>query len=199
MRISSRFCRHTDTEYTEGSAKRFNDTVKASMEMAGIAPSIFIETGTLYGDRTCIAQALFNEVLTIELSDKFYRGAQKRFGTVDNVTCFHGDSAAVLPRLLECLRQQSLFFWLDAHHCFLGVDFQDRKDVAKSFPLWGELDAIDRRDGVADIVYVDDRHNHNKSAEWLKNRKNPGRSKLHKLQSYRRLHPGYCDGRFTFR
>ena len=82
----NRFCRHTDKEYIEGSARRFEDTIKQSMNMTDTAPSIFIETGTLYGDRTCIAQTLFDKVLTIELSNEFYRGAQERFRTVDNVT-----------------------------------------------------------------------------------------------------------------
>lgn len=62
---------------------------------------VFIETGSYVGDG--IQQALeagFSEIISIELSDKYYQHSKKRFESNPNVKVILGDSFKVLPELI---------------------------------------------------------------------------------------------------
>lgn len=159
--------REVDPEYFMAAEERFLDTVDRAIALAvPVRPNVFVETGTLYGDRTEMAMARFDAIFTIELSEHFHERAKKKFSDDPAIACLLGDSAVVLETFVP--EPIPIFFLLDAHPCRLGVDSQDRHHVAKGkFPLWEELAVISQRRNVTDIVCVDDRHNQNRTAEWL--------------------------------
>lgn len=157
--------READPEYFDLAKVRFMDGVRQALALSPFPPTMLIETGTLYADRTKMALDVFEFIWTIELSDEFHSMACMRFAEEHRVACLKGDSGEVLRRFIKC--SSPLFFLLDAHPCFMGVDKKDRQHVATSFPLWKELETISQRRDVADIVWIDDRHNMNRTADWL--------------------------------
>jgi hypothetical protein len=73
-----------------------------------------VETGTYEGETTWALRRDFDRIYTVELSDELYRLARARFAHTPNVDVRHGDSATVLPAILDELSGPALF-WLDAH------------------------------------------------------------------------------------
>ena len=61
-----------------------------------------------------IIAPLVERVVTIELSDKLYQLALKRFSDTPAVECRHGDSGEILGRVLAELNAPALL-WLDGH------------------------------------------------------------------------------------
>ena len=55
----------------------------------------------------------FNKLYSIELSEKYFSQAVKRFDD-NKVTIIHGDSTIILKTLLNEVNS-SIFFWLDGH------------------------------------------------------------------------------------
>ncbi|MBA4388439.1 MAG: hypothetical protein C0404_10695 [Verrucomicrobia bacterium] len=108
----------------------------------------FVETGTFHAETTLRMSKLFACCHTIELSEELYKAAKvKLAGT--SVTCHHGDSAQVFPRLLPEITRPAIFF-LDAHWC--------KRDSAKGpvdVPLLQEMDLIVRRP-FKDLLIIDD-------------------------------------------
>lgn len=76
---------------------------------------IFIETGTYHGDMIDAAKKVFKEIYSIELSERLYRIARKRFCRFQHIHILYGDSKEVLPHVLAQVSEPSLF-WLDAHY-----------------------------------------------------------------------------------
>jgi hypothetical protein len=77
---------------------------------------VLIETGSYLGDG--IQQALeagFSEIISIELSDKYYEHTKKRFEFTPNVEIVKGDSFKVLPELIFKI-DKKITFWLDGHY-----------------------------------------------------------------------------------
>ena len=75
---------------------------------------VLVETGTYMGETAWALRRDFERIETIELEPTLARLARIRFGRTKNVGVHEGDSAAVLPRILETLDSPALF-WLDAH------------------------------------------------------------------------------------
>lgn len=95
----------------------------------------------------------FAKCFTIELSPVVYERGAQRLATVPNVECLLGDSAAVLPTVLDRLDGPALF-WLDAH--FSGGDTAAGRD-----PILSELETIYcRRDLGSHVVLIDDARAH---------------------------------------
>lgn len=112
---------------------------------------IFIETGTFMGDTALGASRLFRDVHTIELSDELFREAKARFLNVGNVHAYHGDSAAMLPGIIEKAGNERILFWLDGHYSG-GNTAKTDKDT----PVLDEIRAI-ARSGIKDpVIMVDD-------------------------------------------
>src|SRR2546421_5711071 len=95
-----------------------------------------VETGTLFGDTILATRRHFDRVYSIELSPELHANAKRRLRRFRNVTLLQGDSAEVLPELLEDLEEPCLF-WLDAHYSG-GVSARGERDS----PLRAELAAI---------------------------------------------------------
>ncbi|HXA14875.1 MAG TPA: glycosyltransferase [Opitutaceae bacterium] len=97
----------------------------------------FVETGTFRGETLEIMHPLFDDCLSVELSDEHYKAAQQRFGATPNIRLFHGDSAKFLRENQALYAGKSTLFWLDAHWC-VGGDSNEKSQC----PLLQELAAI---------------------------------------------------------
>lgn len=110
-----------------------------------------VETGTYLGSMTMEMRSHFRAVHTIELDPALASRARRLFRGDPHVTVWEGDSAAVLPRVIERLDGRTLF-WLDAHH---SGGFTARGLLET--PLAAELDCLLSRP-PGDVVLVDDAH-----------------------------------------
>src|SRR5881227_2629668 len=75
---------------------------------------VFVETGTYRGDMVAAMNSLFEKIYSIELSDKLFADAQRRFKRDTHVELIHGDSGKELGRIMPRIHQPALF-WLDGH------------------------------------------------------------------------------------
>jgi hypothetical protein len=76
---------------------------------------IFVETGTYRGNMVSALRYDFDQLYTIELDQKLYDAAKKRFTDVLHVQLFQGDSGVELEKVLKLFKDPALF-WLDAHY-----------------------------------------------------------------------------------
>jgi len=109
----------------------------------------FIETGTYQGDTAKWAATEFKRVFTIELSEQLYQTTKDDLLLKGNITPCLGDSCKVLPKLLDNL-PGNVLFWLDGHYSGVGTAGQDAP-----CPLKKELETILARNND-DIVLIDD-------------------------------------------
>lgn len=112
---------------------------------------LFIETGSLIGDG--IQQALdagYEKVISIEISDKYFKISKDRFISDPRVTVIKGDSYKVLPIILREIDVKSTF-WLDGHHSCGDTGLGDYWS-----PLMQELDAIKNHQIKNHTIMIDD-------------------------------------------
>lgn len=110
---------------------------------------ILIETGTYLGDMVEICRHTFEKVYSVELSEKLYKKAQRRFNTIPNVELHCGDSAVKLPEILNTISQPCLF-WLDGHYSG-GVTAKGNLEC----PVREELAAI-LKHASSHVILIDD-------------------------------------------
>jgi hypothetical protein len=111
----------------------------------------FIETGSYIGDG--IQQALdvgFENVISIELSDKYFSICQNRFSSDNKVKIVKGDSFKVLPSILSEI-DTTVTFWLDGHHSCGDTALGDFWA-----PLMQELDVIKEHKIKNHTILIDD-------------------------------------------
>jgi predicted O-methyltransferase YrrM len=102
---------------------------------------VAVETGTYTGDTTIWLAKHFDAVHTLELNADYQKAARERCEReATNIFWYLGDSAELLPRVLQSLHVPA-FFFLDAH-------WGDR------WPLVGELKALKRWGGAAGSVIL---------------------------------------------
>jgi hypothetical protein len=109
----------------------------------------FIETGTHWGGTLKAMQPHFDQLYSIELSEKWYKHAVSMFSSVWNIYPIQGDSATELPKLLEKISVTPTLFWLDAHYS--GGDTA----LAPEDPLKAEVQTIIRMRPDA-LIVIDD-------------------------------------------
>ena len=83
-------------------------------------PSVFVETGTYHGGTLKQMLDMFNCLYSIELSDKHYNKAVRRFGDIEKVNLLHGDSAELMSKVGKEIKEPAVFF-LDAHYSGAGT------------------------------------------------------------------------------
>jgi predicted O-methyltransferase YrrM len=110
---------------------------------------VLVETGTYMGETAWALRRDLDRIETIELEPTLAHLARVRFAHVQNVHVHEGDSASILPRILETLDEPALF-WLDAHPS------TDRTARDSPIPLQAELAAIARHPVAGHVVLVDD-------------------------------------------
>ena len=113
--------------------------------------SIFIETGSYVGNG--IQEALdanFNEIYSIELSDKYFSICKERFKNNKNVHLIKGDSSEVLFDVIKNFNEK-ITFWLDGHYS------QGDTALGKTWsPLMMELDIIKSHRLNTHTIMIDD-------------------------------------------
>ncbi len=111
---------------------------------------IFVETGTYRGDMVAAMKPLFHKIYSIELSDKLFDEARRRFKGDARIELIHGDSGQELGRIMERIDQPALF-WLDGHY-----SAGDTARAEKDTPICEELDQILRAPDPGHVIIIDD-------------------------------------------
>lgn len=120
----------------------------------------FVETGTYLGETLEHALHSFEELHSIELSVDLAQRAEEYFSSYRHVRIWRGDSANVLPRVLEVITGPALF-WLDAHD---SGSIAARGDLRT--PILAELQVLMERGENRDVVLIDDAHLFNGTNEY---------------------------------
>jgi len=110
---------------------------------------ILVETGTYLGDMVEAQRNHFKKIYSIELSEKLYNKAQKRFNDHLHIKILHGDSGAVLNKLMTVIEKPALF-WLDGHYSG-GITAKGKKEC----PVPEELETI-LKSPLQHIILIDD-------------------------------------------
>lgn len=110
---------------------------------------VLYESGTYYGDMVAACRRTFDEIYSTELDGDLYELARERFAGVSHIHLFHGDSAVVLPRVLERIERPCLF-WLDGKAMVGGVSGPVKT------PVRAELAAILAHRVEGHVVLIDD-------------------------------------------
>lgn len=102
--------------------------------------SIWVETGTHYGDTSAFLSGLAEKVITLEPSIEIYHAARENLKKFNNVFIENKTSEDGLEKVVEQIKDNSnVCFWLDGHYSegntFLGE---------KHSPIEIELDIIQK-------------------------------------------------------
>ncbi len=124
----------------------------------------FIETGTYRAERALMARYVFDDVVTIELSYSLFEKAYTTYGQLGRIKFHQGDSAEILPEILELHYKVPCVIFLDAHH-FDQPGCEPDIASENPMPLKAELEAIATRP-PGDIVIVDDVHAFGCEGNW---------------------------------
>ena len=122
--------------------------------------SILVETGTYMGEMVEALRSSFQEVYSIELSEKFVRRARTYFRYCKNVNILQGDSGDVIGDLIQKVDRPTLF-WLDGHW---SADETARGK--KSTPIMEELGHILNAKDLRHIILIDDARAFGKSEDY---------------------------------
>lgn len=133
------------------------------------ATRVFVETGTYRGLTTLFMAGKVERCITIEVDDALHRQAQERFAGRSGIELYHGDSATLLPRILETIAEPALF-WLDGHYSGSGTG-----RGATVSPVVHELRAILAHGVRRHCILIDD------AREFLGRAGYPSIRQLHKL------------------
>lgn len=112
--------------------------------------TVLIETGTFLGDTPWALRHLFQEIRTIELSSDLALAAEQRFKPFPHIHVHRGNSATILPTLVESLHQPALF-WLDGHFSG-GIT----AGIANPSPIRDEIRVIITKCPVRFVILIDD-------------------------------------------
>ena len=110
---------------------------------------ILVETGTFLGDMVEAQRNKFQKIYSIELSDKLFLKAEKRFRDHLHIKILHGDSGTILNKLIPEINKPALF-WLDGHYSGWIT-----AKGAKECPVPEELEAI-LKSPLPHIILIDD-------------------------------------------
>jgi len=105
---------------------------------------VVVETGTLHGWTTAFFSDYVEQVHTIEVRDEPLVKARELLKTRSNIHIHHGNSAELLPPILNSISpEQFVLFYLDAH----WLDY---------WPLFDELNIIKKCGMKKIIIMIDD-------------------------------------------
>jgi hypothetical protein len=112
--------------------------------------STLIETGTYLGDTVYSQKDNFSQIISIELSPRFYKAASRRFRNYPHIRVCFGNSGELLPEIMPGIKSRSLL-WLDGH--FSGR-LTARGETES--PVFKELDAIFNNNDPLHVILIDD-------------------------------------------
>ena len=106
--------------------------------------SLWIETGTYYGDTTKILSDIAEKVISIESDKRLYDLAIKKFENSKKINVINGESQNLLEDILKNESYKNLCLFLDAHTC---LDHITNKLISKNetleTPIMIELNIIE--------------------------------------------------------
>jgi hypothetical protein len=108
-----------------------------------------VETGTYRGGMIATVRRDFDEIYSIELSDRLHDIARKRFAKDKHITLICGDSGQELALIVERLACPALF-WLDAHY-----SGGETAGAMGDIPVMKEIACI-LKDRTDHVILVDD-------------------------------------------
>ena len=111
--------------------------------------SHYIETGTYLGEGVKSVLTTYENIHSIELSEKWYNYNVEQFKQNPNVKIHLGDSKIILPELLNTINEP-VTIYLDAHYSGGETAFGDEE-----CPLLFELELLKMRE-YDDIIIIDD-------------------------------------------
>jgi len=109
-----------------------------------------VETGTYSGDMIEAQKKNFDRIFSIELGEKLWRNAVKRFKNEKHITILRGDSGKVLKQITKELNEPAIF-WLDGHYSG-GITAKGKQQ----FPVLAEIDAIFMYKKLNHVLLIDD-------------------------------------------
>lgn len=110
---------------------------------------VFVETGTYLGDMIYAMKKKFKKIYSIELGNKLWGQAVRRFKNYNNIEILQGDSGQLLFSVIKKINEKAIF-WLDGHYSggiTVGAD--------KACPIFNELTAI-FSSNINHILLIDD-------------------------------------------
>lgn len=110
----------------------------------------FIETGTFEGDMVEAQRGNFDKLVTIELDDRLYKAAKRRFENHAHIHVLQGDSGARLSEAIQLIEGPAIY-WLDAHYS-KGITARGNRET----PILKELFVISARNQTDDTILIDD-------------------------------------------
>jgi len=110
---------------------------------------ILVETGTYLGDMIEAQRNNFKKIYSIELSEKLFHKAVKRFKAYPHIKILQGDSGLILNNLMPDIDNVSIF-WLDGHYSG-GMTAMGSKEC----PVPEELEII-IKSSLNHIILIDD-------------------------------------------
>lgn len=133
-------------------AVRFSIDTKLIEELKRHLPlQVLVETGTFQGDTVAQVRSLFHVVHTVDLSEKYYEHARRRFEKDEAVHVRIGHSPDFIAQLVPGLADRSVLFWLDAHWCAA----EGTAGETSQCPLLDELRGIGRLN-TQSVILIDD-------------------------------------------
>lgn len=111
--------------------------------------AVLVETGTYLGDMVEAQKNKFTKIYSIELSERLYKKAQKRFRENENIILLQGDSGVKITEVVKKLTEPAIF-WLDGHYSG-GITAKAEKEC----PVPEELNAIFNTP-LNHIILIDD-------------------------------------------
>ncbi len=111
---------------------------------------ILIETGTYKGDMVHRCRKRFKRIVSIELDHRLYQDACRRFASDRHIEIYQGDSAKLLPKVIEGVSEPCLF-WLDGHY---SAGITAKGDL--NTPIMDELSAICEHPIDGHVILIDD-------------------------------------------
>lgn len=118
----------------------------------------FVETGTFLGDTVEAVKKHFNNIHSIELSEKLFTKAKNRFAHEDKIHIHHGDSGQLMNKLLTAL-SPPILFWLDGHYSssfFISGEFIQTARGDQLTPILLELEVILEQGLGSNVILIDD-------------------------------------------
>ncbi len=110
----------------------------------------FVETGTFRGETIEFMLPHVDQIHSVELSDQLHAAALEKFKDQPRVHLHKGDSATVLPKIVQELERPALI-WLDAHYS-AKVTAHGPEET----PILAELRAVFGRSKAPHVILIDD-------------------------------------------
>ena len=112
--------------------------------------NILFESGTFRGDTVFALKNQFKRIISVELSDYYFKNAVKLFRNDRHIKIIFGDSGKEIKRIIKSIREPVLF-WLDGH--FVGEGTAKGK---LNTPILNELKAILNHKIKSHVILIDD-------------------------------------------